>query len=302
VVRVPTLAGIFEGYIRRLDVFGGDGADVPTLRARLEHAAPKVPFWYGIRTSLARVGGVSGEWVETTRSASDRVLLYLHGGGWFMGSPRTHRSLVAELVRASAVRAFTLDYRLAPEHPYPAALDDCLRAFEGLLASGIAPGKIVLVGDSAGGNLALALLLRLRDAGRPLPRATVLLSPVTDLTMSGDSHTSRKLLDPYVAGGSLRPIIERYVPAGAELGPYQSPLQADLRGLPPMLVHVGDHEVLLDDAIRLGGRAAAADVECRVVVWPGMMHVFHSTAPFLPDARRAIREVAEFIRERFVAS
>lgn len=291
-------ARLFEGYIRRLDVFGSDGADTPALRARFERAAPKVPFWYGIRSTPATVGGVPGEWVETNRSAEDRVLLYVHGGGWFMGSPRSHRSIVAELVRASTVRGLTLDYRLAPEHPYPAALDDCLSAYEGLLTSGIAPERIVLAGDSSGGNLALALLLRVRDAGRPLPSATVLLSPITDLTLSGASHKSRKSVDPYLAGVSLKPIIEQYVPAGDELGPYLSPLLADLRGLPPMLVHVGDHEVLRDDAVRLGECAAAAGVECRVVVWPGMMHVFHSTAPFLPDARRAIREVADFIRDR----
>ena len=146
---------------------------------------------------------------------------------------------------ARGIRGLTLAYRLAPEHPYPAALDDCVAAYEGLLASGIAPGRIVLVGDSAGGNLALALLLRLRDAGRPLPSGTVLLSPMTDLTKSGTSHTTRKALDPYFAKASIESILERYVPAGQELGPYLSPLQADLRGLPPMLVHVGDHEVLL---------------------------------------------------------
>ena len=129
---------MFDLYVRRLDLFGADGADVPTLRARFERFAPKVPFWYGIRTSPAEVGGVSGEWVETGRSAHDQVLLYLHGGGWFMGSPRTHRSIVADLVRISGIRGLTLDYRLAPEHPYPAALDDCVAAYEGLLASGIA--------------------------------------------------------------------------------------------------------------------------------------------------------------------
>jgi epsilon-lactone hydrolase len=225
----------------------------------------------------------------------EQVLLYLHGGGWFMGSPRTHRSIVADLVRRSGIRGLTLDYRLAPEHPYPAALDDCVAAYEGLLISGVAPDRIVLVGDSAGGTLALGLLLRLRDASRPLPSGTVLLSPMTDLTRSGTSHKTRKTIDPYFAKASFESILERYLPAGQELGPYLSPLQADLRGLPPMLVHVGDHEVLLEDAVRLREATAAAGVECRVVIWPGMMHVFHSTAPFLPDARRADQQIAAFI-------
>jgi acetyl esterase/lipase len=288
-------AQIFDRYIRRLDLFGADGADITTLRTRFERSAPKVPFWYGIRTLPAELGGVSCEWVETGRSSRDQVLFYLHGGGWCMGSPRTHRSIVADLVRRSGLRGLTLDYRLAPEHPYPAALDDCVAAYEGLLASGIAPGRIVLVGDSAGGTLALGLLLRLRDSGRPLPSGTVLLSPMTDMTMSGTSHVTRKAVDPYFAKASFESILERYVPVGQELGPYLSPLQADLRDLPRMLVHVGDHEVLLDDAVRLGEATDAAGVECRVVIWPGMMHVFQSTAPFLPDARRADQQIAEFI-------
>jgi acetyl esterase/lipase len=289
---------MFDRYVRGLDLFGGDGADIPTLRARFERSAPKVPFWYGVRTSPCELGGVPGEWVETSRSARDQVLLYLHGGGWFMGSPRTHRSIVADLVRRSGIRGLTLDYRLAPEHPYPAALDDCVAAYEGLLASGIAPGGIVLGGDSAGANLALALLLRLRDGGRPLPSGAVLLSPMIDLTLSGASHASRKAIDPYFAQASFETILERYAPAGKQPDPYLSPLQADLRGLPPMLVHVGDHEVLRDDAVSLGEAARAGGVDCRVVIWPDMMHVFHSTAPFLPDARRADKQIAAFIGSR----
>jgi acetyl esterase/lipase len=295
-------ARMLDRYVRRLDLFGGDGADVPTLRARFERSAPKVPFWYGTSTSPAEVGGVSGEWVETRRSARDQVLLYLHGGGWFMGSPRTHRSIVADLVRCSGIRGLTLDYRLAPEHPYPAALDDCVAAYEGLLASGIAPGRIVLGGDSAGGSLALGLLLRIRDAGRPLPSGTFLLSPMTDLTRSGTSYTTRKAVDPYFANASVEPLLARYVSAGQGLDSYLSPLQADLHGLPPMLVHVGDHEVLRDDAVSLGEAARAAGVDCQVVVWPGMMHVFHSTAPFLPEARQAGRQIAAFMVNRIATA
>lgn len=294
-------AQLFDEYVRRLDLFGADGADIATLRARFERSAPKVPFWYGIRTSAGDLGGVSGEWVTTSRSAPNQVLLYLHGGGWCMGSPRTHRSIVADLVRRSGIRSLTLDYRLAPEHPYPAALDDCVAAYEALLDTGIAPGHIVLGGDSAGGTLALGLLLRLRDEGRPLPAGAVLLSPMTDLARSGTSHTTRKALDPYFAKASFESLLERYVPASEALSPYLSPLQADLRGLPPMLVHVGDHEVLLEDAVRLGEAAESAGVECRVVVWSGMMHVFQSTAPFLPDARRADQQLAAFIATRVAA-
>jgi epsilon-lactone hydrolase len=296
---VPQLrANLFDRIIRRIHVFGDDGAGLATLRARFERLSPIVWPWLGIRTSPAQPGGVPAEWVTTSASATDRVLLYLHGGGWFMGSPRTHRSMIATLVRATGFRGLSLDYRLAPEHPYPAALDDCVAAYEWLLGSAIAPDRIIVAGDSAGANLALALLLRLRDSGRPLPAAAVLLSPMTDLTLSGESHATRRALDPYFAHADLRSIIDWYAPQGLELGPYLSPAQADLHGLPPLLIHVGDHEVLHDDAVSLGERALAAGVDARTVVWPGMMHVFHVFAPYLPDARRAHREIADFIGAR----
>jgi monoterpene epsilon-lactone hydrolase len=294
-------AGIFGRIIRRRHLFGEDGADIQTLRARLERSAPRVLSWSGVRVDPISDGGVSGEWLVPKDAAADRVLLYVHGGGWCMGSPRTHRALVGGLARGAHVRAFSLGYRLAPEHPYPAGLDDCVVAYEWLLASGIRPDRLVVSGDSAGGNLALALMLRLRDTGRPLPAAAVLLSPITDLALSGASHTTRKALDPYLADADLGPMVAQYVGGADRLGAYLSPHYTDLRGLPPMLIHVGDHEVLLDDAVRLGERAGDAGVEARTVVWPGMMHVFQNLAPFLPEANRANRQIVEFIRTRTAA-
>ncbi|RPI20951.1 MAG: alpha/beta hydrolase, partial [Actinobacteria bacterium] len=190
------------------------------------------------------------------------------------------------------------DYRLAPEHPYPAALDDSVAGYDWLLASGIEPGRIVVAGDSAGGNLALALLLQLRDAGTPLPAGAVLLSPVTDLGLRGASHVTRKALDPFFAMADLRPFIASYIGAHDPGEPYLSPLDADLHGLPPLLIHVGDHEVLLDDATRLGERAREAGVEARTVVWPGMMHVFQMQSLLLPEARHANADIGAFIRSR----
>jgi monoterpene epsilon-lactone hydrolase len=291
-------AGVFDRLMRRLHLLGGDGADVSTLRRRTERTAPVVLPWTGVRVTPVLARGVPGEWVTPKSARADRVLLYLHGGAWAIGSPRSHRALVANLARGAGVPALSLDYRLAPEHPYPAGLDDCVAAFEWLLASGIEPGRIVAAGDSAGGNLALALMLRLRDAGSPLPGGAVLLSPVTDLELSGASHANRKALDPVFAGADLRTFITAYAGAHDPREPYLSPLLADLHGLPPLLIHVGDHEILLDDAVRLGERARAAGVEERTVVWPGMMHVFQTFAPFLPEARRANREIAAFIRSR----
>lgn len=294
-------ARFFDRLVRRFHLFGEDGADIPTLRRRVGRAAPPVLPWARVVVAPVSADGVRGEWLTPKHAAPDRVLLYIHGGAWVMGSPRTHRALAADLARRAGVRALSLDYRLAPEHPYPAALDDCVAAYEWLLASGIEPGRIVVAGDSAGGNLALALLLRLRDAGTPLPAGAVLLSPVTDLELGGASHATRKALDPFFATADLRPFIASYVGDHDPGEPYLSPLGADLRGLPPLLIQVGDHEVLLDDAVRLGERARAAGVEARTVVWPGMMHVFQIQAPFLPEARRANREIAAFIRSRMGA-
>ena len=290
-------AGLLNRLVSRLHLFGEDGADLGTLRRRVERAAPPVLPWARVRVEPV-AAGARGEWVIPKRPAADRVLLYLHGGAWVMGSPRTHRALVADLARRAGVRALSLDYRLAPEHPYPAALDDAVAGYDWLLASGIEPGRIVVAGDSAGGNLALALLLRLRDAGTPQPAGAVLLSPVTDLGLGGASHATRKAVDPFFATADLRPFIASYAGAHDPREPYLSPLGADLRGLPPLLIHVGDHEVLLDDAVRLGERAHEAGVEARTVVWPGMTHVFQLQTFLLPEARRANVEIAAFIRSK----
>jgi monoterpene epsilon-lactone hydrolase len=291
-------AALFDRLIRRLHLFGDDGADIPTLRRRMQRTAPIMLPWTAVKVTPVRAGGVRGEWLVPKKTGADRVLLYLHGGGWIMGSLRTHRALVANLARGAGVRALSVDYRLSPEHPYPAALDDCVAAYEWLLAEGTEPGRIVVAGDSAGGNLALAMLLRLRDAGSSMPAGAVALSPVTDLTGGGTSQHTRRALDPYFAKADPGIYVAAYLGGQDPREPYVSPLGADLHGLPPMLIHVGDHEVLLDDAVRFGEKARAAGVEAHTVVWPGMMHVFHVFAPFLPEARRANGEIAIFIRSR----
>jgi acetyl esterase/lipase len=288
-------ARLIDRSIRRLHVFGADGDDAVATRRRFGRVSPPLMPGSGVKVVPVERGSPRGEWV-VPKKADDAVLLYLHGGGWFMGSPQTHRALVGSLAKEAGVRALSLDYRLAPEHPYPAAIDDGVAAYEWLLANHLDPGRLVVGGDSAGGNLALALLVRLRDAGRPLPAGAVLLSPATDLTLAGASHRTRKTVDPYFADADIEPMVTRYVAGADRLDPCVSPLHADLRGLPPMLVHVGDHEILLDDAVGLCERAGTAGVEARLVVWPGMMHVFHVFAPFLPEARRANREIGEFIR------
>jgi acetyl esterase/lipase len=246
-----------------------------------------------------QVGAVPCEWLVPKGAPETSALLYLHGGAWFMGSPKMYRHFVSGLAQASGYPALVVNYRLAPENPYPAGLDDCLAAYEWLLQSGIPAERIVVAGDSAGGNLTLALLVALRDLGRPLPAAAVAISPVTDLASTGESYLTRRQLDPIFAGmGSSVTFIQDYIATHDPREPLISPLYADLSGLPPLLIHVGEHEILYDDALCFSERAQQAGVEVQTVVWPGMFHVFHLWGAVLPEGRQANAQVAEFIRGR----
>jgi acetyl esterase/lipase len=244
-------------------------------------------------------GGVPAEWV-TPPGASERVIYYLHGGGWVMCSPSSHRSLVIQLARSAGARALVLDYRLAPEHRFPAALDDCVAGYRWLLAQGVRPSDIVMAGDSAGGTLTLSTLIRLRDAGDPLPAGGICLSPATDLSFDGESHTSRISDEVFLTPAFCRAVTEMYLGDQDPRTPLASPLYAELRGLPPVLMHVGTHEVLLDDSRRFAMRAREAGVEVTLKVWDGMWHVFHIWG-FVPEARAAVDELGQFARERFAA-
>ena len=287
-------------WLRRQKFFGGEQIDPIKLRMRIERLAGKAPPPRRVRVVPVAADSVPGEWLIPRDAPQDRALLYVHGGAWFMGSATTHRSLVASLAYASGVRALSINYRLAPEHPFPAGLDDCMAAYEWLLRSGIAPNKIIVAGDSAGGNLTLALLIALRDAGKPLPAGAVAISPATDLTFTGESYTARAHLDPFFSrlGPDATVMLQGYTAGHDPRHPLISPLYADLHGLPPLLLHVGDHEALLDGVVGFGERAAAAGVDVQTVVWPGMFHVFQAFAAILPEARRANAQIAAFIRSR----
>ena len=221
------------------------------------------------------VAGRPAEWVLVPASRPGRVVLYLHGGGYVIGSIRSHRHLAADIARAAAAAVLLVDYRLAPEHPFPAAVDDWLGAYRWLLDQGFDAGEIAIAGDSAGGGLAVASLLAARDAGLPVPAAGVCISPWTDLTMSGQSHASRAARDPLVKAADLRRFGEAYLAGAEATAPLASPLFADLAGLPPLLIQVGDDEVLLDDAVGLEQRAKAAGVDAILKVWAEMVQFWH---------------------------
>jgi acetyl esterase/lipase len=242
---------------------------------------------------------VPGEWLTPPAARGHSVLLYLHGGGWTLGWTSIHRRMVAYLARADGVRAFAVDYRLAPEHPFPAALDDCLASYRWLLSNGTPPHEIVLAGDSAGGNLTLACLMALRDAGDPLPAAAVCIGPMTDLAGTGASfHTRRDVvLTPQFALNMAR----HYAGSHDPRTPLLSPYYGDLHGLPPLLVHAGGDEILRSDAERLADQARAAGIDVSLSVWPGLWHVWHLFAPSLPEARQAVDDIGAFVRRHLVA-
>ncbi|MGK2914135.1 MAG: alpha/beta hydrolase [Porticoccaceae bacterium] len=244
------------------------------------------------------VDGIPAEWVSAPGVEQDRVLLYLHGGGYVIGSLDSHRGLVARLSKAANCRALALDYRLAPEHRYPAAVEDATKAYRWLLARGIAPGKLAIAGDSAGGGLTMATLVALRDAGDPLPAAAAPISPWVDLEGTGESLKTRLDVDPMVEPGGLFGMAKIYLGDADPRQPTASPLYADMAGLPPLLIQVGDLETLLDDSTRLAARAQAAGVDVTLEVWPEMVHVWQLFAPMLPEGREAIVRIGAFLQEK----
>ena len=246
--------------------------------------------------------GVPPEWVTAAGAGEDRVLLYLHGGGYQIGSPGTLRHVVARLSGVAQARALSVDYRLAPEHPFPAAVDDAIAAYRWLLAEGAGPATIAVAGDSAGGGLALGTLVALRDAGEPMPAAAVLLSPWTDLALTGESLRTRAAVEVMLKPGGMHQTAALYLAGEDPRHPYASPLYADLRGLPPLLIHVGDAEIVLDDSTRVATRAREAGVEVTLEVWDEMPHVFHAFAGLLPESDQAIERIGEWLQHRYATA
>ena len=249
-----------------------------------------------VARKVVDLGSFRGEWLDTA-PANGRVLLYFHGGGYVSGSPATHRSLMVRLGQAANARVFAPDYRLAPEFPYPAALEDAWTAYWWLLAQGIAPGQIVVAGDSAGGGLTVALMLALRAAGMPLPAAGVCLSPWFDLALTARSMTTNYHSD-YLNDAILHAAAAMYLGDRDLREPLASPLYADLRGLPPLLIQVGGAEMLLDDGRRFAARARKAGVDVTLEGYTGMVHVWHFTYLVEPRARQAVQAIGEFVGRR----
>ncbi|MGO9451141.1 MAG: alpha/beta hydrolase [Candidatus Binataceae bacterium] len=269
-------------------------ASVEKMRAGMEKVAERVAP--DIKCEPVDAGGVAGEWIVAPNAAPDRAILYLHGGGYVMGSVNTHRAMIARISRAAQARVLAIDYALAPENPFPAAVNDATAAYKWLLKQGYKPAKIAISGDSAGGGLTFSALIALRDSGTPLPAAAAPISPWTDLAATGASIVSRAAADPMVGGSGLAPMAKQYAGSNDPKTPLISPLYADLHGLPPLLIHVGDAEILLDDSTRIAERAKAAGVDVTLEVWPEMVHVWHVFAKILPEGQQAIDRIGEFVR------
>ena len=266
-------------------------------RARLDEVGAYWPVADDVELNPVDLDGVPGEWSMVPGTDPSRVLMFFHGGGYCSGSIRSHRRMATEAARAAGVRTLAVAYRLAPEHPFPAARDDALTAWHWLGKQGIDAAHIAVGGDSAGANLSVALINQLRADSEELPACAWLVSPWTDLTMSGSTMTTKDAVDPLMHKAYLQELANAYVPAGMESNdPRISVLYADLHGLPPALIQVGSEETLLDDASRFATAAGAADVPVTLEIWPHMIHAWHLWNAHLDAGRRALASAAAFIR------
>jgi epsilon-lactone hydrolase len=271
------------------------------FRKQIARLARLTPPSFAVRRHDTFLGGVPCRWFHPRRPKDGPVLLHLHGGGFCIGSVRdTHDLFISDLARHTGLRSVGVDYRLAPEHPFPIPVDDCVRAFLALVDSGIAPSEIVLTGDSAGGNLALAMVQRLRDAGNPLPLGMVLMSPWVDLELRGETVDRHESHD-YISRDVLESFVRNYMQGASIVQPLASPCHADFTGFPPMLVQVGGLEAMLSEIRYLTCRAQSHGVLVEHQEWPGMIHAFQGFGMFLPEAQSAFRAIGHFVDNLGVA-
>lgn len=277
--------------IREAQMFAGSSVDVKSMREMME--AGGLPLPEGATRADFEKDGIKLCHIGAPDARNDRGVLYLHGGGYVLGSLDTHAELMGRIAISCRAPVLGVDYRLAPEHPFPAAVDDAVASYERLIEQGIKPETIVLAGDSAGGGLALACMLALKASDKPMPAGAVLFSPWSDLTAAGDSIKSRADVDPMISPALLQPMADNYVGNADAANPLISPLFGDLSGLPPLLIQVGDHEILLDDSTRLATAAKAAGVEVELAIFDGGFHVFQNQ-PHLPESAEALTAMGAF--------
>jgi epsilon-lactone hydrolase len=297
-LRNRALTWALRRWIKPISLRNQTIAETRALSGRVPFGAKLAAGW---RIRSEHGTALNGEWIEPAapdHAACERCILYFHGGGYVAMSPRTHRSVTSRLAAWSNARLFALDYRLAPEHLFPAALEDALSAWRALIGLDVSPSRMIVAGDSAGGGLALALLLTLRDAHDVLPAAAVLFSPWTDLAATGESVVGNDTADVMFFGAWVASAARPYLADTPATDPLASPVYADLAGLPPLFIQVSDSEVLLDDSRRVAGNARKAGVEATLQIWRGVPHCWQIFAPALPEGRDALRQASAFMASR----
>ena len=294
-IRAKLIRSVSSAILRRHSVATLDIARARRLTAWLGRLQPTA---FGVTVTADKVGGLHAEWLRPRNRVEGKLLLYLHGGAYIIGGCDMHRHMVSHIARAGRIQALVPEYRLAPEHKFPAAVDDALSVYRSVLRMGIKPDDIIIAGDSAGGGLTVATLLALRDAGDALPAAAILMSPFLDATGSGESMRTRADLDPWFRAEDLPVISDHYCESHQRRFPLVSPVFADVEELPPMLIQVGDHEILLSDSQRFADLLIAAGIDVQLEVWPEMYHVFQIFVGKMPEARRAINTIGDYIQSR----
>ncbi len=284
-------------YMQKLDV---PNVPVEVAREHLEFVTRTLSRRArGVETRPGKLAGIDVDWLHPAKAHEDKVLYYLHGGAYVLGSRRTHRKLAGHMARAAGIVAVLPEYRLAPQHPFPAAIEDAVSVYKALLDAGHDPKNIVISGDSAGGGLTVATLLSLRHAGVPLPAAAVLLSPFLDVTGSGESAKTRAEQDPWFDINDIEVVSRYYCPNEDNwTNPLVSPVFANVAGLPPMLIHVGNDEILLSDSTRFADKLREADVDVELEIWPDMWHVFQLFVGKMPESSVAIDKIGDYLRRQ----
>jgi epsilon-lactone hydrolase len=282
-------------FMRRLPT----DIQLESVRRQVAHFGRLVPPPpRGTEVLTIDAGGVQAERITRPRSLPNRYVLHLHGGAYLLGFPALFRDFTWRVADAACAQVLCVDYRLAPEHPFPAAVEDAMAAYRWLIGQGVKPRHVAFIGDSSGGGLALASMMRLRDEGSPLPSAAVVLSPWTDLALTGQSLVEYSFSDPIVQVELMPKAVELYLAGADPRSPYASPLYGDPAGLPPILIHVGSDEALRDDAVRMAEHLRARGCRAELEVWPRMFHVWHTFARILPEARVAIARIGAFLQAK----
>ena len=285
-----------SGYIMRRSQMA---MDPQAARRDFQARMTKLPIASGVTVTGESVDGIDCEWHVPDGCTDAPLIYFLHGGAYIMGSPGTHRRLVSHIAKAAGMRAVLPDYRLAPEHRYPSQLEDSLRVWRALIRGGVDTGKVAIGGDSAGGNLSVATLLSLRDAGEQLPAACFLLSPWLDLAGDGESHHTRSKYDPWFYPQKMSDVVNWFCDASDVRDPTISPVNADASGFPPTLIQVGDHEILLSDSTRFADNIKATGGRVDLQIWPDMWHVFQYFIGQMPESKKAVDDIVRFLRSEF---